>query len=189
MENAGESNQVKHANNFVHQFDSAHILPGDASLIDPHTAFVVQSLPSDMAAPEDADGDFKGAAGAVSVDLRRRATTLAPLLFQLIILGLYLRRTPADDPQIYFLARELTRKELQHLSVDDSFYAHKRGKIIHHMTVPEIVLQTPETSAKGENIPRNWCKIGTSVTKAAGARIPRSFRLATAYNCEGEEYA
>ncbi|KAJ7851396.1 hypothetical protein B0H14DRAFT_2581419 [Mycena olivaceomarginata] len=43
------------------------------------------------------------------MDLRRRVIVLTPLLFQLVILRIYLRRSPADDEQIYFLTHIFDR--------------------------------------------------------------------------------
>ena len=97
--------QEKHANDFAEKFFNARILPGDAFLIDPHTEHVSQVICSGMSPANDA---FDG----ISMDMRRRVTLLAPLLFQLVILRIYLRRSSVDDEQIYFLTRTFSKAEL-----------------------------------------------------------------------------
>ncbi|KAJ7249964.1 hypothetical protein C8J57DRAFT_1239526 [Mycena rebaudengoi] len=67
------------------------------------------------------------------------------------------------------------------------FAAAKKGGIIRHSTVPEIVLQTPESDHEGIPTRLRWCKMRTVLHKTAAARIPASFVLATAY-LDGQEY-
>ncbi|KAJ7474931.1 hypothetical protein FB451DRAFT_1174346 [Mycena latifolia] len=74
---------------------------------------------------------------AVSEGLRRRTTTLAPILFQLVILCIYLRHSTADDAQIYFLTRTYGSNEYQNISADDPMYLAKIGKITRHLMEPE----------------------------------------------------
>ncbi|KAJ7204917.1 hypothetical protein C8J57DRAFT_1259133 [Mycena rebaudengoi] len=100
---------------------------------------------------------------SVSESLHLRATILSSILFQLAIL------------------------QLQNLSANDPFAAAKKGGIIRHSTVPEIVLQTPESDHEGIPTPFRWCKMRTILRKTAAVRIPAGFVLATAY-LEGQEY-
>ncbi|KAJ6579860.1 hypothetical protein B0H10DRAFT_2235559 [Mycena sp. CBHHK59/15] len=162
MVTGGELRDVGHANDFVHKFFSAQILPGDASLIGPHTDYVVQSIPPDVPAAKDDPA-------TLSEGLRRRATILASILFQLVILRIF-------NPD-----------EWEKISADDPLYLAKQGTVTRHLTDPERVLQAPEESS-GQNIPARWCKIGTRVAKAAAACIPAKFILATACDPMGEEY-
>ncbi|KAJ7476494.1 hypothetical protein FB451DRAFT_1557372 [Mycena latifolia] len=180
MANGGELKDIGRANDFVTKFYSADILPGDASLIEPHTDYVLRSIPPDIPATIDAPA-------ALSEGLRRRATILASILFQLVILRIYLRRSSADDAQIYFLARSFDPKEHTKIFPDDPMYLAKTGKITRHLTEPKIVLQTAQESTD-QRIPPRWCKIGIRVAKAAAARIPPRFILATGYNRAGGEY-
>ncbi|KAJ7233431.1 hypothetical protein C8J57DRAFT_1249909 [Mycena rebaudengoi] len=108
-------------------------------------------------------------------------------LSKLVILHTYLHRSSQDDLQIYFLAYRFTPTELQNLSADDPFAAAKKGGIIRHSTVPEIVLQTPESDHEGIPTHLCWCKMRTVLHKTAAARIPASFVPATAY-LDGQEY-
>ncbi|KAJ7916650.1 hypothetical protein B0H13DRAFT_1870985 [Mycena leptocephala] len=181
MASAQELKAEKHANDFARKFFSAAILLGDASLIDPHTEYVLQALSAGILPVQEA-------VEGCPIDLRRRAIIIAPLLFQLAILRMYLRRTPTDDEQIYYLTRSFDQAELQALHPDDPFAGAKRGKVIRNMTVPEIVLQAAESSIEAENIPRRWCHIGTRISKAADARIPPSFVLANAFDAHGQDY-
>ncbi|KAJ7212877.1 hypothetical protein C8J57DRAFT_1256178 [Mycena rebaudengoi] len=89
--------------------------------------------------------------------------------------------------EIYFLAYRFTPTELQNLSANDPFAAAKKGGIIRHSTVPEIILQTPESDHEGIPTRLCWCKMRTVLHKTAAARIPASFVLATAY-LDGQEY-
>lgn len=180
MASGGELQEIGRANDFARKFFSAQVLPGDASLIEPHTNYVVESLPADILAIGDTPA-------AVSERLRRRATILAPLLFQLVILRMYLGRAATDDIQIYFLTRTFDKAELEKLSKNDPLYLAKKGMVIRHMTEPELVLQAAEDTA-GQNMPARWCKIGTRVTKAAAARIPAKTVLASAYDPIGGDY-
>ncbi|KAJ7621669.1 hypothetical protein B0H17DRAFT_597531 [Mycena rosella] len=180
MATGGELRDIDRANDFVREFFSAQILPGDASLIDPHTNYVVRSVPPDIQAIEDVPA-------ALSEALRRRATILAPSPFQLVIMRLYLRRSSADDPQIYFLARTFTEHEWNTISDNDPLYLAKKGRITRHMTDPELALQAAEESG-GQNIPPRWCKISIRLAKAAAGRIPPKFILASAYTFTGNEY-
>ncbi|KAJ7702772.1 hypothetical protein B0H17DRAFT_1127713 [Mycena rosella] len=171
MATGGQLRDIDRANDFVRKFFSAQILPGDASLIDPHTNYVaIEDVPA-----------------ALSEALRWRANILAPTLFQLVILRLYLRRSSADDPQIYFLTRTFTEREWNTISDDDPLYLAKKGRITRHMTDPELALQAAEESG-GQNIPPRWCKIGISLARAAAGRIPPKFILASAYTVTGNEY-
>ncbi|KAF8182793.1 hypothetical protein K438DRAFT_1767227 [Mycena galopus ATCC 62051] len=45
-----------------------------------------------------------------------------------------------------------------------------------------------EGNSAAEYVPHRFCKIGTILSKAAEARIPRNFVLASAYNSDGSEY-
>ncbi|KAJ7804256.1 hypothetical protein B0H14DRAFT_2612563 [Mycena olivaceomarginata] len=103
--------------------------------------------------------------------------------------GSNLRRPNQDDVQIYFLARNFTRQELQNITADDPFAEAKRGKVTRHLTVPEAVLQAPEDSSGDQPIPLHFCKTDILVRKTAAARIPAGFWLATAYRCQGQEYS
>ncbi|KAJ7791820.1 hypothetical protein B0H13DRAFT_2394160 [Mycena leptocephala] len=176
MASAQELKAEKHANDFARKFFSAAILLGDASLIDPHTEYVLQALSAGILPVQEAlEGRIlpvQEALEGLPIDLRRRAIIIAPLLFQLATLRMYLRRTPADDEQIYYLTRSFDQAELQALHPDDPLAGAKRGKVIRNMTVPEIVLQAAESSIEAENIPRRWCHISTRISKAADARIP-----------------
>ncbi|KAJ7867114.1 hypothetical protein B0H13DRAFT_2352064 [Mycena leptocephala] len=99
----------------------------------------------------------------------------------LVILCTYLRRSSRDDLQIYFLAHHFTPMELRNLSVDDPFAAAKKGVMIRHLTVPEIVLQTPENDHEGMPMPFQWCKMRNVLRKTAAACIPAGFMPAKAY--------
>ncbi|KAF7372302.1 hypothetical protein MVEN_00090400 [Mycena venus] len=169
--------RVKHAQKFVHRFSSIRLLPGDTSLIEPHVSHAHQALTASLL--DDSS--------SVSESLHLRATVLSSILFQLVILRTYLHRSSQDDLQIYFLAYRFTPTELQNLSADDPFAAAKKGGVIRHSTVPEIVLQTPENDHEGMPTPLRWCKMRTVLRKTAAARIPAGFVLATAY-LNGQEY-
>ncbi|KAJ6616544.1 hypothetical protein B0H10DRAFT_2036689 [Mycena sp. CBHHK59/15] len=151
MATGGELRDVGRANDFVHKFFSAQILPGDASLIGPHTDYIVQSIPPDVPAAKDDPA-------ALSEGLRRCATILASILFQIVILRMYLQRSAADDAQIYFLTRSFNPDEWEKISADDPLYLAKQGTVTRHLTDPERGLQAPEESS-GQNIPARWCKI------------------------------
>ncbi|KAF8125544.1 hypothetical protein K438DRAFT_2002028 [Mycena galopus ATCC 62051] len=133
MTSAGQLTQENHANDFARKFFEARILPGDASLIEPHTEHVVQQICFPLSGE--------------NMDLRRRVIVLAPLLFQLVILCIYLRRSPADDEQIYFLTRIFDKSELKKINANDPLLGAKRGKVIRKKTIPDIVMNTPETSS------------------------------------------
>jgi hypothetical protein len=89
-----------------------------------------------------------------------------------------------DDLQIYFLAHHFTPIKLRNLSADDAFAAAKKGVIIRHLTVPEIVLQTPGSDHEGMPMPFRWCKMRTVLRKTAAACISAGFM---AY-LNGQEY-
>ncbi|KAF8142739.1 hypothetical protein K438DRAFT_1784448 [Mycena galopus ATCC 62051] len=109
--------------------------------------------------------------------------------FQLVILRIYLRRSPADDEQIYFLTRIFDKSELKKINTNDPLLGAKRGKVIRNKTVPEIVMNTPETSSStNEIIPYRWCKMGIRISKAAAPRIPPKFVLANAFDALGGDY-
>jgi hypothetical protein len=72
--------------------------------------------------------------------------------------------------------------ELRNLSTDDAFSAAKKGVIIRHLTVPEIVLQTPESDHEGMPTPLCWCKMRTVLRKTAAALISAGFMLAMAHH-------
>ncbi|KAF8160547.1 hypothetical protein K438DRAFT_1985649 [Mycena galopus ATCC 62051] len=175
MSSAGQLTQENHANDFARKFFEARILPGDASLIEPHTEHVVQQICFPLSGE--------------NMDLRRRVIVLAPLLFQLVILRIYLRRSPADDEQIYFLTRIFDKSELKKINNNDPLLGAKRGKVIRNKTVPEIVMNTPETSSStNEIIPYRWCKMGIRISKAAAPCIPPKFVLANAFDALGGDY-
>ncbi|KAJ7207665.1 hypothetical protein C8J57DRAFT_1258053 [Mycena rebaudengoi] len=166
------------ANAFLEKF-SRNLLSGDASLIEPHADVVFKSLLPDVAATP-------GVPAALSTTLRLRATTFVALLFELVILRLYLNRSAAEDLAVYFLARKYTLQELRNISADDPFFLEKSGKVIRHLTDPERVLQAAE-GAGTEQIPQLWCRIRTCVSRAA-AGIPPDLVLASAYSTNGEPY-
>ncbi|KAJ7866271.1 hypothetical protein B0H14DRAFT_3594646 [Mycena olivaceomarginata] len=179
MLDAPQSKETRHADDFARTFSSMQILPGDASLINVHGTFVLGVVAAKI--PESFEGSPES--------FRQRAMVLASILFQLVILRLYLRRPNQDDVQIYFLARNFTRQELQNITADDPFAEAKRGKVTRHLTVPEAVLQAPEDSSGDQPIPLHFCKTDILVRKTAAARIPAGFWLATAYRCQGQEYS
>jgi hypothetical protein len=116
------------------------------------------------------------------------ANVLAAVLFHLVILRIYLRRSALDDLHIYFLACNFTSEELSSIATDDPFAVAKMGQVIRHLTIPETVLQVPEPFFGAQTTPRKWCKIKTVIRKAAAARIPASFLLAGAYDLHGNNY-
>ncbi|KAJ6590742.1 hypothetical protein B0H10DRAFT_1961014 [Mycena sp. CBHHK59/15] len=124
---------------------------------------------------------------AVSETLRRRVTTLAPILFELLILRIYLCCSAADDLQIYWLTRSFDKNERKKLVADDPMYLAKTGYIHRYMTEPELALQAAQERTD-QLIPPKWCKIGRRVSKAAAGRIPANFIFARILNGMGEEY-
>ncbi|KAJ7842638.1 hypothetical protein B0H14DRAFT_3456690 [Mycena olivaceomarginata] len=172
MAEAPQAKEVKHAEAFIRKFSSAAILAGDASLYESHIAEVIaECLPRTQ---------------EVSESVRLRASILSSTLFQLVILRVYLVRSARDDIQIYFLARRFSPGE--YIAADDPLAAAKGSIVIRHLTIPETVLQVPETSASLESMPREFCKIRTFIRKAAAARISPGFCLATAYSSDKQEY-
>ncbi|KAJ7309425.1 hypothetical protein DFH08DRAFT_823369 [Mycena albidolilacea] len=97
-----------------------------------------------------------------------------------------LPRTQEVSESIYFLARRFSPGE--YIAADDPLAAAKRGIVVRHLTIPETVLQVPETSAGLESMPCEFCKIRTFIRKAAAARISPGFCLATAYKSDKQEY-
>ncbi|KAF8185359.1 hypothetical protein K438DRAFT_1766002 [Mycena galopus ATCC 62051] len=172
MAEAGELKQSKHAADYILRFGSVNILPGDDSLMEPHAEYVLQAI-----SPDDNSSETQ----------RLRITTLVPLLLQFIILRLYLRRSSSDDEEIYFLARHFDKDELKIISADDPLSWEKRGRLTRHLTLPETILHIAEGNSAAEYVPRRFCKIGTILSKAAEARIPRNFVLASAYNSDGSD--
>ncbi|KAJ7688094.1 hypothetical protein B0H14DRAFT_3533549 [Mycena olivaceomarginata] len=166
--------ETRHADDFSRKFSSIRLLPGDASLIDVHTTHVLEAVTANV--PESSEV------------FRQRAVNFASILFQLVVLRLYLRRPAQDDVRIYFLARKFTPKELQSVDEGDPLGRAKHGKVVRHLTVPEAVLQTPEDSSEEEPMPPRFCKMGIILRKTAAARIPAGFWLATAYDHQGLEF-
>ncbi|KAJ7130567.1 hypothetical protein C8R44DRAFT_906239 [Mycena epipterygia] len=119
MATPGELTVAKHTDHFVRKFHSTQILPGDASLIEPHTEYVMQFLSSEVDSVDNQPV-------LVSDRPRHRATTLAPLLFQLVVLRIYLRRSPSDDFQIYFLTCRFNKDEVKEISSADPWPSHRR---------------------------------------------------------------
>ncbi|KAJ6569381.1 hypothetical protein B0H19DRAFT_1066129 [Mycena capillaripes] len=183
MKSAGELKQEKRASGFSHTFFNTRILPGDASLIEPHTEYVLKTIQLHVGLEGDGDHDADG----LSMEMRRRVITLAPILFQLVIFRIYLGRSSTDDVQIYFLTRVFNKQELEEIAAGDPLSDAKRGKVVRNLTVPEIVLQSAETPSE-DGMLYKWCKIGTRTTKAANARIPASFALANAFDARGQVY-
>ncbi|KAJ6607044.1 hypothetical protein B0H10DRAFT_1956579 [Mycena sp. CBHHK59/15] len=124
MASGGELRDARRASNFDSMFYSAQILPGDASLIEPHTDYIMRQILPDIPADTEADTPT-----AVSETLRRRVTTLAPILFELLILRIYLRCSAADDLQIYWLTRSFDMDKRKKLVADDPMYFAKTGYI------------------------------------------------------------
>ncbi|KAK7012998.1 hypothetical protein R3P38DRAFT_3581609 [Favolaschia claudopus] len=170
-------NKEKHANGFAGRFNIG-ILPGDASLIEPH----IQELTSTLF-PFDPDSKTPH-----TMKSRRWFQTVAPILFQLVILRIYLRRHPSDDIQIYFLSRFFTSEELRALSLDDPLWNAKAGNIIRNITTPELVLNTPEHKQPGRSISYDFTKMKLRFSRAAEGRIPSTFDLASAFGGNGDEY-
>jgi hypothetical protein len=84
-----------------------------------------------------------------------------------------------------------TRAELKDLTLDDPFAEAKKKKkdnVVRHLTTSETVLWCAQTRVKGEYMPTFWANIKTFIRKAAAARIPPSFCLATAYSQHGKHY-
>ncbi|KAF8128323.1 hypothetical protein K438DRAFT_2140741 [Mycena galopus ATCC 62051] len=173
MAEAGELKKSKHAADYLLRFGSVNILPGDNSLMEPHAEYVLQAI-----SPDDNSSETQ----------RLRITTLVPLLLQFIILRFYLRRSSSDDEEIYFLARHFDKDKLKTISADDPLSWAKKGRLTRHLTLPETILQIAEGNSAAEYVPHRFCKIGTILSKAAEARIPRNFVLASAYNSDGSEY-
>ncbi|KAJ6572673.1 hypothetical protein B0H10DRAFT_1964338 [Mycena sp. CBHHK59/15] len=182
MASGGELRDARRASDFGSMFYSAQILPGDASLIEPHTDYIMQQILPDIPADTEADTPT-----AVSETLRRRVTTLAPILFELLILRIYLCCSAADDLQIYWLTRSFDKDERKKLVADDPMYLAKTGYIHRYMTEPELALQAAQERTD-QLIPPKWCKIGRRVSKAAAGRIPANFIFARILNGMGEEY-
>ncbi|KAJ6540544.1 hypothetical protein B0H19DRAFT_1067804 [Mycena capillaripes] len=117
-----EYGNIPHAGStFSFKFGSGGILPGDASLIDEHSTHIVEAVVDSISQA----GSLEG----FSELWRLRATILASVLLQLVILRIYLRRPSSDDIQIYFLARHFTAKEVQEISTDDPFAGAKKGMV------------------------------------------------------------
>ncbi|KAK6974108.1 hypothetical protein R3P38DRAFT_2432008, partial [Favolaschia claudopus] len=174
------SKKDKGAETFADQFFDLRILPGDASFIEAP----VQRVLNIIFPPRD-DPEFWQ---NVNLDLRRYLMTVTPILFQLVILRLYLRRPASDDLQIYFLSRYFTRKELIQLEHDDPYADAKEGSIVRNLTTPEIVLNTPENNQSGLVISYQFSKIRIKLSTSAAAHIPPSFELANAFSIGGNEY-
>ncbi|KAK7051728.1 hypothetical protein R3P38DRAFT_3255060 [Favolaschia claudopus] len=170
-------NEEKRANGFAGRFNIG-ILPGDASLIEPH----IQELTSTLF-PFDPDSKTPH-----TMKSRRWFQTVAPILFQLVILRIYLRRHPSDDIQIYFLSRFFTSEELRALPLDDLLWNAKAGNIIRNITTPELVLNTPEHKQPGRSISYDFTKMKLRFSRAAEGRIPSTFDLASAFGGNGDEY-
>ncbi|KAK7029240.1 hypothetical protein R3P38DRAFT_3516375 [Favolaschia claudopus] len=119
---------------------------------------------------------------------RRWFQTVAPILFQLVILRIYLRRHPSDDVQIYFLSRFFTSEELRALSLEDPLGNAKAGNIVRNITTPELVLNTPEHKQPGRSISYDFTKMKLRFSRAAEGRIPSTFDLASAFGGNGDEY-
>ncbi|KAJ7268152.1 hypothetical protein B0H12DRAFT_1229783 [Mycena haematopus] len=161
MSKAPELSQARHADAFASQF-SFGILPGDASLIEPHHTHVFETAMK------------LASSGDSSESQRLRTNVLASVLFSLVVLRIYLRRPPRDDIQVYFLALPFSKKQRFDI-LDESFAAAKMGKV-------------PESTSGFQNMPPNWCKIKTVFRKAAAARIPAGVWLADAVDVNGYDY-
>ncbi|KAJ7768047.1 hypothetical protein B0H14DRAFT_3895019 [Mycena olivaceomarginata] len=159
MLDAPQSKETRHADDFSRKFSSIRLLPGDASLIDVHTTHVLEAVTTNV--PESSEV------------FRQRAVNFASILFQLVVLRLYLRRPAQDDVRIYFLARKFTPKELQSVDEGDPLGRAKHGKVVRHLTVPEAVLQTPEDSSEEEPMPPRFVKWGLF----CGRLLPPAFLL------------
>ncbi|KAJ7802015.1 hypothetical protein B0H14DRAFT_2614779 [Mycena olivaceomarginata] len=123
------------------KFSCAAILAGDASLYESHIAEVIaECLPRTQ---------------EVSESVRLRTSILSSTLFQLVVLRVYLGQSARDNIQIYFLARRFSPGE--YIAADDPLAAAKGGIVVGHLTIPETVLQVPETSAGLESMPRCSC--------------------------------
>ncbi|KAJ7309484.1 hypothetical protein DFH08DRAFT_823424 [Mycena albidolilacea] len=141
MADAPELREAKHAERFAVRFQSAGILLGDASLAEVHAIHVF----------EVATASHRESTDDSPESLQLRANVPAAVLFHLVILRIYLRRSALDDLQIYFLARDFTSTEL---------------------SISRTLLWCPNYP------PHKWFKIKTVIRKAPAARIPASFLLA-----------
>lgn len=90
-----------------------------------------------------------------------------------------------DDIQIYWLTRNLGKGET--ILADDPLYYAKTGRVVRHPTEPELALQAAQEFTD-QAIPPKWCKIGTSVAKAATACISGDFVFASVYDGKGNRY-
>ncbi|KAJ7919991.1 hypothetical protein B0H13DRAFT_1868035 [Mycena leptocephala] len=135
---------------------------GSSSLIELHTEYVLQAIAPDIPASLTAPA-------ALSEILRRRSTTLAQLLFQLVIVRIYLRCFVADDQEIYFLTRMWTKAEYERISGEDR-QTLDRARACH-------------LGCRGA---RGWCKIGTKISKAGSdpAESNQGHRLEEHLQCK-----
>ncbi|KAJ6533704.1 hypothetical protein B0H19DRAFT_1324556 [Mycena capillaripes] len=186
MESAGKLTHEKHATDFARKFFDIPILPGDAALIEQQTEYVLEVLGSEIALGG-------GVADGLSMEMLRRVITIAPLLFQLVIFRIYLRRTLADDEHSYFLTRGFDKGELADIKDGDPLSDAKRGKVVRNLMVPETVLQSVENPFGERHI--NACipaipvvQVGIRTAKTANARISARFVLANAYDVRGQDY-
>lgn len=91
------------------------------------------------------------------------------------------------DPHTCEFFRHIILNLCKHQSLSLQQFSSAEGRVIRHLTEPELALQAAQEFT-GQIIPPKWCKIGRSVAKAAAARIPGNFVFASVYDGKGDEY-
>ncbi len=125
---------LQHNFNFTHQF-SMHVLPGDASLIEPFLLYLIHAVKDSKILVE-----------------KHWIHIVANILFHLVIIRTYLGRQPCDDEQIFYLA--YTGSGFPKIAPDDIYAEAKRGSISRLITLPEKVAMASGSAIRTIGISR-----------------------------------
>ena len=143
--------KLRHASQFYTNLP-IHVLPGDESLVIPFLATLTAHI-------RRVGGNIE------SIRFLEPAT----ILFHLVIIRVYLGRSPTDDDQIFTLAQE--------------------GRIIRQLTVPEQAMAAGESSEDTRYPPLPHCEVCVIGIKLdPHLTIPADFPLATAHTSNQQAY-
>jgi len=143
--------KLRHASQFYTNLP-IHVLPGDESLVIPFLATLTAHI--------------RRVGGNIELI---RFLEPATILFHLVIIRVYLGRSPTDDDQIFTLAQE--------------------GRIIRQLTVPEQAMAAGESSEDTQYPPLPHCEVCVIGIKLdPHLTIPADFPLATAHTSNQQAY-
>ena len=106
---------------------SYDILPGNACLSGEAAVFLSQNLPTDMMP-------------GLDQSRARKNLPVVWILFDLVVLWVYLGRPATNDAQVYYLARKYSKEELDLLSDADVQSSPSSGYLQRHLSLPESAL-------------------------------------------------